>query len=108
MIGCPVIMVEAPLSQKHYKHPQTGKGISMETLELNRAKYVKEVIDAMAHPSLRYTDMADIVGYDSRYLVDQYPTRAPWHLSNIAIQKVTRYFMKTIIAGKDSMVPLSL
>lgn len=101
MMGCLVVMVEAPLSQKHYKHPKTGKGISIETLDQKRAQYVEEVIGAVAQPDLIFRDMVDIVGYDSRYLVDSYPTKAPWHLSRIAIKRVTRYFVRVIISGHD-------
>ena len=102
MIGCPVIMVEAPLSQEHYRHPGTTEGITIVDLDLKRATYVHEVIGAVAHPSLIYQDMVDIVGYSSKYLVDQHPTKTPWHLSNIAVKKVTRYFIKTMVTGRDN------
>ena len=105
MLGCLVVMVEAPLAQKHYKHPDTGKGISIEELNTKRANYKREVIDAMAHPDLVYQDMVDTMGYDTRYLVDQYPTHTPWHLSRTAIKKSTRYFVKVMVTDKGVETP---
>ena len=103
MIGCPVVIVEAPMSQKHYRHPDTGNGITVEELEKRRERYIKEVIDTAMCPNLIFKDMAAIVGYDSKHLIDQQPTKAPWHLNNITIKKATRYFTKVIVSGKGDL-----
>lgn len=100
-------MIEAPLAQKHYEHPNTGKGISIEELNTKRANYKFKVIDAIARPNLIYRDMVDMVGYDTRYLVERHPSKTPWHLNRPAIKKVMRYFVKVMVTDKGTKTPFS-
>lgn len=101
MIGCLVIMVEMPLSQKHFRHPKSGGRISLRLLKQRRARYIRELIEPINYPEFLYTDLAAIIGYDSHYLTTEQVNSKPWRLTSTAVKRITRYFVKVCIAGCD-------
>jgi len=102
MIGCQVVMVEAPIKQSCFRHPTTGEGISVEELQRARHAYMRQIIIPLqSNPNLIHKDLAEQEGYDSKHIIDQLPTKSPWHLSTQAIKKITRYYVKTVVSGRD-------